>query len=102
MRVAALTPRLTLSRLVGEALIVLGVDSSHVNIEQPTGVTGQHCYGHGNFQDGFLWAFSFLHVHAPYPPFRLLTNLREPPKTRQTLIFVWPIGNSTQRQNTCY
>ena len=41
-RVAALTPRLTLSGLVGEELIVLGVDSSYVNIEQPTGVTGQH------------------------------------------------------------
>ena len=41
-RVAALTPRLTLSWLVGEALRVLGVDLSHMNIEQPTGVTGQH------------------------------------------------------------
>ena len=41
-RVAALTPRLTLSCLVGKALRVLGVDSSHVNIEQPTGVTGQN------------------------------------------------------------
>ena len=33
------------------------------------------CHGHGNFQDDFLRTFSFLHVHAPYPPFRLLTNL---------------------------
>ena len=41
-RVAALTSRLTLSSLVGEALRVLEVDSSHVNIEQPTGVEGQH------------------------------------------------------------
>ena len=41
-RVAALTPRLTLSRLVDETLRVLGVNSSHVNIEQPTGVTDQH------------------------------------------------------------
>ena len=41
-RVAALTLRLTLSGLVGEELIVLGVDLSHMNIEQPTGVTGQH------------------------------------------------------------
>ena len=40
-RVVALTSRLTLSRLVGKALRVLEVDSSHVNIEQPIGVEGQ-------------------------------------------------------------
>ena len=41
-RVAALIPKLTLSWLVGEALRVVGINSSHVNNEQPTGVTGQH------------------------------------------------------------
>ena len=35
------------------------------------------CHGHGNFQDDFLLTFSFLHVRAPYLPFRLLTNLEE-------------------------
>ena len=41
-RVVALTPRLTLSWLVGEALRGLGVNSSHVNIEQPTRVMSQY------------------------------------------------------------
>ena len=43
------------------------------------------------FRTIFFELFSFLHVHDPYPPFRLLTNLRKPSKTRQTLIFVRPI-----------
>ena len=41
-RVVALTPRLTLTSLVGEGVRVVGVELSYVNIEQPTGVEGQH------------------------------------------------------------
>ena len=40
------------------------------------------CHGHGNFLDDFLRTFSFLHVHAPYPPFHLLMNLGETPEDK--------------------
>ena len=35
------------------------------------------------FRTIFFELFSFLHVHAPYPPFCLLTNLGKHQKTRQ-------------------
>ena len=38
------------------------------------------------FRTIFFELFSFLHIHNPYPPFCLLTNLGRPLKTRQTLI----------------
>ena len=45
------------------------------------------CHGHGNFQDDFLQTFSFLHVHDPYYPFRLLTNLgKQPGQGKDTVI----------------
>ena len=59
------------------------------------------CHGHGNFQDDFLLTFSFLHVHAPYYPFRLLTNLGNTPETRQNTVIQTADDNSTQT-NTCY
>ena len=37
------------------------------------------------FRTIFFELFSFLHVHAPYSPFRLLTNLRNTPRQDQTL-----------------
>ena len=43
------------------------------------------CHGHGNFQDDSLLTFSFLHVHAPYLPFRLLTNLGTHQRQGKTL-----------------
>ena len=61
--------------------ITHGEGGSLYNVLQPHDSWGfvpivQHCcHGHGNFQDDFLWTFSFLHVHAPYHPFRLLMNL---------------------------
>ena len=51
----------------------------------------------------FFELFSFLHVHAPYPPFRLLTNSRNTPRRDKTLLFAWPIGGGTkQKQDMCY
>ena len=44
----------------------------------------------------FFELFSFLYVHAPYPPFRLLMNLGKHPKETQGTIFVRPIDNSTE------
>ena len=48
----------------------------------------------------FVELFSFLHVHVPYYPFRLLTNLRNTPRRDETLLFVWPIDNSTGKLKT--
>ena len=51
------------------------------------GREGYYCHGHGNFQDDFLLTFSFLHVHDPYYPFRLLTNLgMQPGQDKNTVI----------------
>ena len=36
------------------------------------------------FRTIFFELFSFLHVRAPYPPFRLLTNLGTHQKARQS------------------
>ena len=54
------------------------------------------CHGHCNFQDDFLRTFSFLHVHALYYPFRLLTNLGKHRTRQKTLLFVQPIDDGTQ------
>ena len=37
------------------------------------------------FRTIFFELFSFLHVHDPYYPFRLLTNLRNTPRQDKTL-----------------
>ena len=37
------------------------------------------------FRTIFFELFSFLHVHAPYPPFHLLTNLRSTPTRNKTM-----------------
>ena len=44
------------------------------------------------FRTIFFELFSFLHVHAPYPPFRLLTNLGTHQRQDETpCIKEWPI-----------
>ena len=57
-----------------------------------------HCHGHGIFRTIFFELFSFLHVHVPYPPFRLLTNLgKHQDKTNADIRMA--DSNGTQRQN---
>ena len=48
----------------------------------------------------FFELFSFLHVHAPYPQFRLLTNLGKTPRQDKTLEFVRPINNGTKETSS--
>ena len=43
------------------------------------------------FRTIFFELFSFLHVHDPYPPFRLLMNLRNSRDKTKTLFFVQPM-----------
>ena len=67
------------------------------NGEGTNNPTSSECHGHGNFLDDFLRTFSFLHVHAPYSPFRLLTNLgKHTGQGKRQLSFVRPIDNGTQ------
>ena len=55
------------------------------------------------FRTIFFELFSFLHVHAPYPPFHLLTNLGKAPTQDETLSFVRPINNGTKETSSyCY
>ena len=49
------------------------------------------------FRTIFFELFSFLHVHTPYYPFRLLTNSRNTPRQDKTLLFVRPIDSGTQK-----
>ena len=51
------------------------------------------------FRTIFFELFSFLHVHAPYHPFRLLTNLGIHRRQDKALLFVRPIDNGTQREH---
>ena len=44
----------------------------------------------------FFELFSFHHIHAPYPPFRLLMNLGKHPEETQGTIFIWLIDNGTK------
>ena len=43
------------------------------------------------FRTIFFELFSFLHIHALYPPFRLLTNLGTYPGRRQNTVYERPI-----------
>ena len=43
------------------------------------------------FRTIFFEPFSFLHVHAPYLPFRLLTNLGMHQRQDETLLFIQPM-----------
>ena len=52
------------------------------------------------FRTIFFELFSFLHVHAPYHPFRLLMNLGIHQRQDKALLFVRPIDNGTQSQDT--
>ena len=54
------------------------------------------------FRTIFFELFSFLHVHTPYLPFRLLTNLGNTPKTRQKHCIRMADNNGTKFTNTCY
>ena len=38
------------------------------------------------FRTIFFELFSFLHVHAPYPPFRLLMNLGNTPQDKANTV----------------
>ena len=51
------------------------------------------------FRTIFFELFSFLHVHALYPPFRLLTNLGIHPRTRQKHCIRMADSNGTNHEH---
>ena len=51
------------------------------------------------FRTIFFELFSFLHVHDPYPPFRLLMNLRNSRDKTKTPLFVQPMIMVQQTQD---
>ena len=55
------------------------------------------------FRTIFFELFSFLHVHAPYSPFRLLTNLRNTPRQDKNALIRMADSDGTKgTSNTCY
>ena len=51
------------------------------------------------FRTIFFELFSFLHVHAPYPPFRLLTNLGTHQRQDEALCIRTADSNGTQNEH---
>ena len=55
------------------------------------------------FRTIFFELFSFLHVHAPYHPFRLLMNLgKDTPRRDKNTVIRTADSNGTNKTKKCY